>query len=220
MKKYLSVLRYPHDDNHLNSVIEVLNAFIMDRSRGSKINIKIKPLPTVELDSIIHDLLQKFLSFSEKHFNCLDIDQLFDLLDIIKNPTDKTLNVIKTTYKSNGQLLDFFHTARETASSLKVSQVFLFISLPNLELKSSQGPWGASKGIYPFSVAIDTTGYKEVIFHEFLHQLSVSEGYNEINYTNTCVSSCWMQYNATLGNSLCEKHSKELIKFTKGNQLS
>ena len=98
--------------------------------------------------------------------------------------------------------------------------MFQFISLKKLELKNGQGPWGVTIGKYPFSVAIDACGYKEVIYHEFLHQLNVSEGYDENDYSNTCDSLCWMQYIATKGKLLCEKHRKELVKFVKDKQLS
>jgi|ERR1035437_5936377 hypothetical protein len=219
MAKYLSVLCYPHDDKQLDTVIVLLHWLISYCFKEFNVSINITALPTSELNPTIHNLLQQFLSFSEMHLHYVDIDQVKDLLEIIKCPTDQMLNVVKPSHTDKA-LLRFYHTAKETASSLNVEQVFQFISLQNLKLIRDQGPYGASKYTYPFSVAIDTTGYKEVIFHEFLHQLSVSEGYDETTHITTCASTCWMQYNATRGDSLCEKHSKELTDFIRSNQLS
>ncbi|NCQ17187.1 MAG: hypothetical protein COZ80_03385 [Ignavibacteria bacterium CG_4_8_14_3_um_filter_37_9] len=220
MEKHLSVLRYPHDDEQLKNVIDVLNNFIAFCSKEFKVNIKIKAVSTVELNPTICNLLQKFLSFSEKHFRCADIQEVNELLEIMKNPPAERLYIIKQLSKSNETFWEFFHTTEEIATSLEIKEVFQFISLKNLKLKNKQGPWGIAVGVYPHSIAIDTTGFKESIFHEFLHQLGVLDGYDYITHTTTCVSSCWMQYTATFGNSLCEEHSKELINFIKRWQLN
>ena len=63
------------------------------------------------------------------------------------------------------------------------------------------------------NVALETIGYKESIFHEFLHQFGVSEGYDFSKATSKGCENCWMQYNTTNGNGLCEKHQMELKRF-------
>ena len=220
MDKYLSVLCYPHKDKQLKIIIDLLNSFIVYCSKQYKISIKIKAISTVEFDLTIHNLLQKFFIFSEKHFKCVDIHQVYELLAIMKNPPNKRLAIVNQSNTINETFRKFFHTTEETTTSSEINEVFHFISLENLKLKSNQGPWGITGGIYPNSLAIVTEKFKEVIYHEFLHQLSVSEGYNDNDYTNTCLDNCWMQYNPTLGNSLCEEHTKELINFIKRKQLS
>lgn len=218
--KYLSVLYYPHNDKQLNYVIDTLNSFIIFLNREFNINLMFRAHSTIDLNLSLHKLLQDFLLLSEKHFNYVDINCVLDLFEIVKHPSKRMLDVVQLTHKNNKELCHFFQKAKRIASAFKIKEVFQFISLKNLKLKNGQGPWGATNGVYPFSVAIDAKGYKEIIYHEFLHQLSVSEGYDESNFTNTCVSSCWMQRNATLGNSLCEEHSKELINFIKREQLN
>jgi len=218
MEKYLSVLCYPHNDNKLDTVINVLNGFIKDYSKKLNIDINIKAFPTAEFNPVVHNLLQQFLSFSEQQFNYVDIEQIIDLFEIIKHPSGKTLKMVLPSH-SNVALLELFRTTKKIALSLSIEEVFQFISLGGLKLKPGQGPWGTCKYEYPFTVAVDTTGYKEVILHEFLHQLGVKDGYDETNHLTTCVCTCWMQYNATMGNSLCEKHLTELIDFIRSNKL-
>jgi hypothetical protein len=213
--KYLSVSYYPHNDKQLGYVIDTLNNFILYLNSEFSINLNFRAYSTIDLNLSLHNLIQNFLLFSERHFGYVDINYIVELYSIIKNPSNKMLNYIKASYKNNNELSEFFLKSNNDAISLKVKKVFQFISLQNLKLKDGQGPWGITYGVYPFSVAIDTKGYKEVIYHEFLHQLNVSEGYYEITLLNSCENSCWMQYNPTLGSSLCERHAKELIEFAR-----
>lgn len=217
MDKYLSVLHYPHDDQQLKFVVDSLNEFIVYLSKEYKIKIRIRAKSTYDLNPALHSLLQRFLILFERKFKVIDISVVSDLLEIIKNPTNKMLKFISLFHRNNTALLEFFRTAKSEATSIKIEEMFLFISLKNMKLVNGQGPWGVTKGIYPFTVAIDATGDKEVRFHEFLHQLNVSDGYEEddVNHKTKCSGSCWMQFVPTFGNSLCEKHSEELINFIK-----
>jgi hypothetical protein len=89
-----------------------------------------------------------------------------------------------------------------------------FLSLRSLSLKKGQGPWGASVGIYPKSTTVETTGYPESIWHEFLHPFGVSDGYDEnTKETLPGCEDCWMQYNSTRGKGLCRDHLYELKGF-------
>ncbi|MCH7828028.1 MAG: hypothetical protein IIC75_08680 [Bacteroidetes bacterium] len=218
--KYLGVSYYPHNDKQLNCVIATLNDFILYLNGEFNINLKFRAYSTIDFNSSLHSLLQDFLFFSEQHFNYVDINCLIDLFEIIKHPSNEMLDVIQLSHKNDIELCQFFQKAKLAASSFKIDEVFHFISLKSLQLKEGQGPWGATIGVYPFSVAIDAKGYKEIIYHEFLHQLKVSEGYNEITHLNSCDNSCWMQYEATKGNSLCEKHKNELVKFVNTMQAN
>ena len=218
--KYLSVLYYPHNDKQLSYVVNTLNDFILYLNSILSIKLKLQARPTIDINLSLHNLLQDFLLFSEQHYNYVDINCVIDLFEIIKHPSKKMLDIIQLSHKDDNELCDFFQSAKHSASSFRIKDVFQFISLKKLKLKNGQGPWGATNGQYPFSVAIDAKGYKEVIYHEFLHQLSVSEGYNEITHINSCNNSCWMQYEAVRGNSLCEKHTKELINFINVSKLS
>jgi hypothetical protein len=218
MEKHLSVLRYPQDDKQLVTVIGVLNDFISDRSKGLKISINIRALPTFELNPTIHTLLQQLLSLLSKRYRCIDIHKVFDLFYIIQDPTDRKLDYIAYKYKEEKSLLKFFYSAQEAVLSIKEKHLFQFISLHNMNLEVGQGPYGVAGLTYPFSIAIETTGFKQSIYHEFLHQLNVSDGYGGSNL-NTCGGPCWMQYDATKGKELCEKHSKELLEFIKRERL-
>lgn len=219
-EKFLSVSYYPHNDKHLSYVIETINNFILYLNHELNISLKFRALSLIDLYLPIHKLLQEFLLFSEQHYNYVDIKYVIDLFYIIKYPSKQMLNTIHGSHKDDKELCEFYQKAKRIASSFKIDEVFQFISLESLKLKNGQGPWGATNGQFPFSVAIDAKGYKEVIYHEFLHQLKVSEGYNEITLLNSCDNSCWMQYEATKGNSLCEKHAIELVNFVKVMLLS
>jgi len=219
-EKFLSVSYYPHNDKQLSDVIETINNFILYLNHELNISLKFRALSLIDLDLPIHKLLQEFLLFSEQHYNYVDINYVIDLFYIIKYPSKQMLNTIQGSHKDDKELCEFYQKAKRTASSFKIDEIFQFISLENLKLKTGQGHWGATNGQFPFSVAIDAKGYKEVIYHEFLHQLNVSEGYDEITHLNSCDNLCWMQYEATKGNSLCEKHKNELVKFIIAKQLS
>lgn len=121
------------------------------------------------------------------------------------------LNIIQSSYIKDNQLCKYFNKLKNAATSFKIEEVFQFISLNNLSLKFDQGPWGITYSTYPFSIAIDAKGDKEVIYHEFLHQLNVSDGYD--SELNSCNISCWMQYLPVKGKLLCEMHKNELVNF-------
>jgi len=219
-EKYLSVSYYPHNDKQLSYVIDTINNFILYLNHELNINLTFRACSTIDLDLPLHNLLQDFLFFSEQHFNYVDINCVIDFFEIIKHPSKEMLSIIQLSHKDDKELYKFFQKAKRAASSFKIDEAFQFISLESLKLKNGQGPWGATNGQFPFSVAIVAKGYKEVIYHEFLHQLNVSEGYDEITHLNSCDNLCWMQYEATKGNSLCEKHKNELVKFIIAKQLS
>jgi|GEM_PF-6467956 hypothetical protein len=219
-EKCLSVSYYPHNDKQLSNVIETINNFIISLNFELNISLKFRARSLIDLDLSLHNLLQEFLLFSEQHYNCVDINYVVDLFEIIKHPSKQMLNTIEVSHKDDKELCKFFQKAKSSSSSFMIDDIFQFISLKDLKLKTGQGPWGVTYGQFPFTVAIDAIGYKEIIYHEFLHQLSVSEGYDEITLLNTCDKLCWMQYEATKGNLICEKHKNELAKFITAKQLS
>lgn len=215
MTKLLSVLSYPEDEKNLNYVVDTLNNFITYLNREYKLKLNIEVHPLFETNVMINTLLNNYLTLLENTYNFIDIDRIVDLFEIIKNPTIDKLDLIRPSYVNNNEMWDFFLKTRLVASSFKIKDVFQFITLKNINLKSGQGPWGITGGrVYPFSISAVTKNFKEIIYHEFLHQLNITEGYDD-NFDPTCSTPCWMQYNPTLADSICTKHSHELIEFAR-----
>lgn len=222
MEKYISVLNYPQNEVELNNVIKIINDFVFSLNKQYKIILPFIARSTASLSPAIQKILFDLLNYFENTYNSINIDYILDLFEIIKNPSQKMLNIIKPSYTNQKKLWKHFLNAKRIARSLDVNEVFQFISLKKIKLKIGQGPYGATKGTYPFTVAINTTIYREVIYHELLHQLGVDDGYSKKNeiITHTCSVKCFMQYDPTLGNMLCDKHVNELIKFSNNNRLS
>ena len=135
---------------------------------------------------------------------------------IIKEPNKNTLSCIKKILVGSDFefLRPFLLESQNNSESWRPTIGAQFFALQGLSLKPGQGPWGSSYGEYPFTVAVETTGYRESIFHEFLHQFGVSEGYDvDTKITLKGCENCWMQWEAVKGRELCKRHRNELTIF-------
>lgn len=165
-----------------------------------------------------HSFSQFLIEFFESckhHGKQIDIYWLGYLIWIIQKPSEDLLSYIKSSINSQDGFIKSL-LVRTLKNSSKWNSVLgsQFIVLEDLKLRENQGAWGANIGEYPLGISIEITGYKESIFHEFLHLLGVKDGYNKITKsTNKDCENCWMQYDATKGKGLCEKHQEELKKF-------
>lgn len=163
--------------------------------------------------------LVRFFDSCKKTYGFVDITWISYLNLIIKQPNCDTLKLIKYCIeKADFNFLEhFLYEALNQSGKYQNVIEAQFFSIRNLALKQGQGPWGVCQKTYPsIAVALETTGYEESIYHEFLHMLGVSEGYDELtkNTLKGC-ENCWMQWNATKGNSLCQRHVDELKQFIK-----
>jgi len=157
----------------------------------------------------------KFLDCCKRTYNHIDINWLSYLNWIINAPNKNTLLTIESLAESDFKFLKpFLLEAQNESESWRSAIGTQFFSLQDMSLKPCQGPWGASQGKYPFTVAVETKGYEESIFHEFLHQFGVSEGYHpDMKTTLKGCENCWMQWEAVRGRELCKRHRNELTEF-------
>lgn len=208
-----NVFSYPEHSKKRFFTIKALQKLINILNSKYEINLFIE----VEDGHIAYPLfsrfLMKFLHSCKRTYDYLDIKWLSYINWIINAPKRDTLSPIEYLVEQDLKFLKPYLLEAQKNSKNWIKAIGLqFFSLQNLRLKPGQGPWGVSHGEYPFSVAVDTTGYKESIFHEFLHQFGVSEGY-DINTKAPLkgCEKCWMQWEAVKGRGLCKKHRNELI---------
>ena len=129
----------------------------------------------------------------------------------IKGDRAKPINLTKKDIKF---IKPFLIEGKKKSNIFKNSLSTQIFFIKGCKLILEQGQWGVCIGTYPSGIAIETTGYKESIYHEFLHLFQVGDGYNVITKkTYYGCKNCWMQWDATKGQGLCKKHRLELSQF-------
>jgi len=211
----VSIFSYPENRKRRRLTIKVLETLIdiINSKYGIEFCIEVKDGHNAFPE--FSCFLMKFFESCKRTYTYLDVKWLSYLNWIINIPDNDTLSSIKRLVGQDSEFLrPFLLEAKEYAEDWRPAIGAQFFALQDLQLKPGQGPWGTSQGEYPFSIAAETTGYKESIFHEFLHQFGVSEGYDRATKAplKDC-ENCWMQWEATRGNELCIKHRGELASF-------
>lgn len=86
--------------------------------------------------------------------------------------------------------------------------------MPGLVLgvkKTRLGTWGETADVYPRSASIVSFDIRELTQHEVLHQLHVSDGYDETSHeVLPGCERCIMQFEPNRGSGLCSRHDGEL----------
>jgi len=218
----ISVFSYPEHSRRRASAIETISSLleILDSNYGIRLPLKVVDGHAAHCP--FSRFMMEFLRSCEKTYNHVDIHWLYHLNWIIKVPSQDILSGIRSLSGPDFQFLEpFLLEAQDNSESWRPAVGAQFFAIKRIGLKPGQGPWGANLGKYedPYSVAIETTGCRESIFHEFLHQFGVSEGYNKDD-TTTCrgCENCWMQREATRGKELCKRHQGELASFLQNIQ--
>lgn len=211
----ISVFSYPEAISRLESAISNLRNLINTIQSDYRIDISIDVNNGHQSHPNFSSFLMKFIDSSKESYGWIDIQWLSYLNWIINHPSKEIFSTIKSLAGSDYRYLEpFLIEAQTNAKDLRSAIGAQMILLKGLPLKPGQGPWGAAHDKYPLSVAIETTGYKESIFHEFFHQFGVSEGYDsEMKFTLKGCEKCWMQWEAIKGNGLCKRHQEELASF-------
>ncbi len=170
-------------------------------------------------------------SYPENSKRCeKTIGHIRELVKILNEEYNIDLNVeVKDSHKVNTSFskftIDFFDSRKKNKKYIHTPNLYrkcierkqitdaIFFAVEDIDIKDR--PFGQNLGKYPLCVAVETTGKKESIYHEFLHQLGVSEGYDKETkrIKKYCSTNCWMQLNATNGKELCKYHQEELKRF-------
>jgi hypothetical protein len=210
-----SVFAYPENEKLRSSTISILKSLIKILDSDYKIIFPV----IIEDGHIVHPsfshFIASFLAACSQTYKCVDVEWLYWINGMIKDPTDDFLHLFKSKFNLDFHFLEpFILKAKKEAKDWVHAVGAQFFVLRGLPLKPGIGVWGVVQGDFPFSVAIEITGNKESIFHEFLHQFGVSDGYEQASKsTLEGCNECWMQWQATKGKGLCKKHQDELHLF-------
>lgn len=208
------VVTYPRNEVILNDTIrqllEVKSYIVTHCFKDFSVNIK----RVEEFNKTYDQLLNKFFDLCEHKIRTLDIYWLVFFNELLISPTTDMLKSAKTfcqaEFATIGPFLD--NVFPEIKSPLPRPKT-LFVSLRNIPLKDV-GPWGGAYGTFPKGIAVETTGYPESVYHEYLHLVGASEGYKkETKVTCEGCNNCWMQFDSTKGKGLCGRHAKDLSDF-------
>ncbi len=214
-REIVYVISYPDNQVRLRETIQAVED--LKKALRSQHELDLESFDFIDLRAIepqVAQFLDQVVGASLHQKNCLSSRALFLVLWALKEP--EFIAAAKASFGCEAQ--EFWHYI-ETPSPTELVPWPLFVALDNkLHLCANQGAtnsWGECYyDEYPTTVAIERTGQRESIFHEFLHQLGVSEGYDPLSSSKPpCDPACWMQYVSTKGKGLCGRHRAELEQF-------
>lgn len=180
-------------------------------------NLKIVFNCTIEIGKNIFtkydELLNNLFNDAKQKYGYIDANWLYAINWYTRQSENHVIDYYKSYYININILLQYFKMIKINDKEYPPINKSCFYSLRNFRLKNGQGPFGVNIDKYPRGISIDTTSYRESIFHEFLHLFGVNDGYDADTKETICDDECWMQWNAKRGSRLCEKHLGELREF-------
>jgi hypothetical protein len=212
---HVTVFAYPAASSRLEDTLVELRTVVGVLRHRYEVSATIEVENGKLANPRLSSFLERFLSTCAEVRRYIDPLWLSYLSSVIKCPSEEILFGIESSAGADASFLrPFLLEAIDSCEILRPAPPALFLSTDGLGLRPGQPPWGGCVLEYPFSVAVETTGRRESICHEFLHQFGVSEGYDELTLLPLpgC-ESCWMQYDSTLGSGLCSRHLTELRTF-------
>jgi hypothetical protein len=184
-------------------------------SRGTLPGVDFRIIEASVFNPCYHDIVLQFLDACSEYRNCLNVQWLSNFNWIVSRPTGDIATIALGLIEDVRSIAEpFFRKVLSEPQLFQPCPKALFVSARGFSLWES-GPWGVCQGKYPqLSTVIEITGYRQSIFHEFFHQLGASEGYDKkTRVTLKGCEDCWMQYDATKGSRLCQKHLDEVRGF-------
>lgn len=210
------VISFPRDEQRLTKAIK----YLTELKKIVLVNYNIKLQLKIVNGNLGHRAYSQFISdiLSNCEYNKYDLDccWLYYINSVIKFPTNSTINSIRNLLNKRDDkfLKPYLDKAKKNSKKLFSSVGVNFFLICNIKLREDQGPWGVCMGTYPFGVAIETTGLRESIFHEFLHLFGLDDGYDNLTKKSLLnCKNCWMQWEAIRGSGLCKNHVFELSQF-------
>lgn len=160
-----------------------------------------------------YEFIIGFLTWCNEAQKGIDVYWLYCISCCIDNVNSDITPLMKEMPPNSKQ---FLLDAQKKSQSWKAAIKGLFFNIEGLTLNNNEGKWGASMKTFKDTtcISIEISGLKESIFHEFLHLVGVSEGYHLVTLDPLpgC-ENCWMQWDSTKGEGLCEKHREEIKDF-------
>ncbi|MFA4918974.1 MAG: hypothetical protein WC581_06970 [Thermodesulfovibrionales bacterium] len=208
------VLAYPPNDDVLRSTIQQICDFANILNTTYKMNIELSINDADEKNAEYTKFVTKFLSTCLNYRSEFDIACLSALNSVIDDPTSDVVNSAEECIDDLGMRVRPLFQKVLASKRRFVRPNSLFVALRGFPLIQSDY-WGVTtESFYPKAISAEIKGYEESVYHEFLHQIGASEGYNvTTKKTLPGCERCWMQFNATKGTGLCERHIKEVKDF-------
>lgn len=202
-----NIFSYPPNDIVIQETIKDITMFLRFTEMNYRIIIPVEVINAREIfPKSLCDTLDDFFFKCRNEMGGIKTEWLFYLLCFIKNPCGME------AFRCDNFLKDYLSQIADKVTGWSPFIGLHFFALRGAKFIGEPTLWGQSQGDWPnVSISLETSGYKESIWHEMSHQFSVSEGYYEdTKHTKKGCETCWMQYDSTLGNGLCSKHQKEL----------
>jgi len=214
----IDVLEYPENEGVLRRTIECVKQLAAHLSLEERLGHHLDTVGIASARPTWPGYLRETIAFCVQAKGRLDSLWLATIIHVVKYPTADSLQVARMNVGTEGEFLaQRFADAAERSASMGEPPKALFVALRDASLSVGPSMWGECRGRYPLTVALETTGQRESVFHECLHQFGVSEGYDlSTKKPLPGCESCWMQYEGTRGNNLCVRHTSELDSFLKG----
>jgi hypothetical protein len=212
----IDVLEYPENEGVLRRTIECVKQLAAHLSLEERLGRQLDPVGIASARPTWPGYLRETIDFCVQTKGHLASLWLLNIIHVVKCPTD--VQIARTNVGTEGEFLaQRFADAAERSASMGEPPNALFVALRDAAVSVGPSMWGECRGTYPLTVALETRGYRESVFHECLHQFGVSEGYDlSTKKPLPGCESCWMQYVGTCGNNLCSRHTSELHSFLKG----
>ena len=209
------VLDYPPNDDVLRITIRQLCDLANFLNTTYQMRIELSINESDKYNAEYTKFVRSFLSTCLNYRSEFDIAWLSALNLVIDSPTVGIVNSAELCFDDLGMhVRPLFQEVLDSKRRFAPRPKSLFVALRDLQL--IQGDfWGVTTPTcYPKTISAEITGQQELVYHEFLHQIGASEGYNvETKTTLPGCERCWMQFNATKGTGLCERHVKEVKDF-------
>jgi hypothetical protein len=211
----VNVFSYPDNSTRRSEALKYMEELIQIFKTEYAISLDVDIIDGNKIYPSLVQFLTNHFDYYKENNKAINLRGL-ELFNYIFNKKDIVISELtKKVYEIDDFLELSLIEAKKISAGCDFQKGTLFIILDDstLRLKDHNHLWGINIGKYPDSISLERTGYKESVFHEFLHQFDVGEGYDPNTYATTCDNSCWMQFDSTMGNSLCDEHQKKLKKF-------
>jgi hypothetical protein len=226
-KDTVKVFSFPESKERIEIAMESITGLTKKlRSRKYEIDLSISFENVHEQYPTFSEFLRRFYETCKEHHIFLDRNgqsaplRILSLFDwVIRVPGADVRDVLSIDASGKEHFIQpLVEEARSHSEEWRPAIGLQVHMLQDDSLLGDPGPHGCAWIVTTpkeFRTALVRRKYSEIIYHEFLHLFGVSEGYGEPTKKGTLpgCEKCWMQYEASDGTGLCQKHQDELRDF-------
>lgn len=211
----VAVFSHPSSNPNKDKVIEYLKELPKFLVQEFESVSEIAVIDGTQIYPKYGEFLSDFLEHCRREFKGFDLQWAGYISRVARIPEEHATmeEIIKHQYPEILRYFEEIHSSMEIRTELgkgpKLGAQFLIAE--GLPLIHPFAIEGASLWDYPESLSIVNVCRQELVFHEFLHQLGLADGYDEKTLApKRGCENCWMQYLPWEGNGLCSIHRTEL----------